>query len=219
MTTGRQSRRIDWRRRPKGHLATSLIDVDIALTDVVFERRAADLDFLGVLGPASVVDYAIEGLVRGSAVAAEEDDAPSPALVYLSGYAEADRMDRSADLDQRSVCYIASDNRPDHAWRTHIYIERRLFCRLMELYASRRIDAARISILLHVFRDPSGAVEIPASSEPLLRMAVDPNRRHSRAQLMSVQTSLAGRAGGRASILFHSPGRGRVGRRDPVASS
>ena len=216
MTTGRRGRRIDWRRRPKSQLTTSLIDVDIALTDIVFESRAADLDFLGVRAPASVVDYAIEGVVRGTAVAAEEG--AEPALVYLSGYAEADRMDRSADLDQRSVCYIANDNRPDHAWRTHIYIEQRIFRRLMELYASRRIDAARISIVLHVLRDPSGAVEIPASSEPLLRMAADPNRRHSRAQLMSVETSLAGRAGGRASILFQAAGPARVGRRDPVAS-
>ena len=72
--------------------------------------------------------------------AAERDGASDPLLVYLSGYEQADRMDRGEDFDQRSVCYIATDRRADYAWRANIYIERYIFRRIVELYASRRIE-------------------------------------------------------------------------------
>ena len=71
-------------------------------------------------------------------------------------------MDRGEDFDQRSVCYIATDRRADYAWRANIYIERYIFRRIVELYASRRIDSVRISVLLKVLRDSSGAVEVPS---------------------------------------------------------
>ena len=110
--------------------------------------------------------------------------------VYVSGYDESDRLDRNEDIDQRSVCYIANDRSPDWAWRTNIYIEGVIFRRLVELYASKRIDSARISILLKVLRDPSGKVDVPALRHPMLRTVGDRRYQHSRAHLMSVQTSL-----------------------------
>ncbi len=199
-------------RAPKS-LATSLIDIDVAITDLVFQRFA---DGLEARGPKAV-DYAIEGVVPALA-ANEGAGALQPLLVYVSGYEDADRLDQGEDFDQRSVCYIATDWRPDHAWRTNIYIERFIFRRLVELYASRRIDSARISILLKVLRDPSGAVEVPTLSHPMLRTAGDSHRRHSRAHLMSVQTSLSAAPQVDPEILSHAAAWGaRMGRSRALA--
>ncbi len=209
----RGSRQVSWRRAPKS-LTTSLIDIDVAMTDIVFQRYR---DGLEVHGPKAVVDYAIEGLMPATA-AAEGSAESEPFVVYLSGYEEADRMDRGEDFDQRSVCYIATDRRPDRAWRTTIYIERFIFRRLVELYASRRIDSVRISILLKVLRDSSGAVEVPTLSHPMLRTAGDRDRKHSCGHLMSVRTGLSGAPQVRPAILAHSPAWGaRMGRSRALA--
>jgi hypothetical protein len=184
--SARQSWRVDGRRAPKG-LTTSLIDIDVEMTDIVFQRQGNRLDGFGARYAPSVVDYAIEGVMRSGPPAAGDDEVSDSFLVYLSGYEDNDRLDRGEDFDQRSVCYIATDQRPDHAWRSNIYVSRFLFRRLVELYVSKRIDCVRISILLQVLRDPSGAIDVPVLGYPS-----DRHRQHSRAHLMSVQTSLAG---------------------------
>jgi len=186
----RLGRRIDWRRAPK-NLMTSLIDIDVALTDIVFHSAAA-LDRFGDRRPPSVVDYAIEGVVLAGGAAADGADPANPFLVYISGYHESDRLDWDEDIDRRSICYIATDPRPSDAPHSNIYIENYLFRRLVELYASKRIDSARISLVLKVMQDSSGTIELPTSSHAMLRITGDRHRHHNRAHLMSVQTSLGG---------------------------
>jgi hypothetical protein len=207
--SGSRGRRVDWRRSRKS-LTTSLLDINVALTDIVFRRQ----DGLGARRPSS--DYAIEGFVRSAD--ADDDGASGPFLVYLSGYETTDRMDRDEDFDQRSVCYIATDRRPDFAWRTNIYIERFIFRRLVELYASKRIDSARISILLKVYRDPSGAIDVPHLSHSMLRTSGNEHRQHSRAHLMSVQTALGGPTQVHPALVAQSePWGSRLGRRQDLA--
>ena len=216
MNSARHSRRND-RLHGAGGLTTSLVDFDVALTDIVFEHFGDGLAGFGAKRPLSVVDYAIEGIVYpGPAV--EAGAATEPFVVYVSGYEAGDRMDRSEDFDQRSVCYISNDRRSDYAWSTNIYIERFIFRRLVELYATKRIDCVKISILLKVLRDASGAVDVPTLSQPMLRTASDRHRRHSRAHLMSLQTWL-GDAGsvGPESLVHASPWRTRLGRRQVSA--
>ena len=194
-----------------------MVDVNIFLTDIVFQRHDDGFDGLGARRPSALVDYAVEGVVHSGALAASYP--ASPYLVYVSGYEEADRMDRSENFDHRSVCYIATDRRPDFSWRTNIYIERFIFRRLVELYASRRLDAARISILLKVLLDPSGAVEVPTLAHSMLRTAGDRRRQHSRAHLMSVETSLNAVPPAHPAILGHaSPWGARLGRRQALIS-
>ena len=205
--------RVSSGRAPKS-LTTSVIDIDLAMTDIVFQRYA---DGLEACGPKAVVDYAIEGVVPAGA-ANEGPNASEAFVVYVSGYGLADRMDRGEDFDQRSVCYVVTDRRPDHAWRANIYIERFIFRRLVELYASKRIDSARISILLKVLRDFSGAVEVPTLSHPMLRTAGDRHRQHSRAHLVSVQTFLSAAPQIDPAILAHSTSWGsRMGRSRALA--
>lgn len=207
----RHTRRFEWRRGPR-NLTTSLVDIDVALTDIVFQRYADAFDASGGRGPSSVADYAIEGVLRPAASAA--DDAAHPTLVYISGYQESDRLDRDEDIDQRSVCYIATDRRQTAASHSNIYIENYLFRRLVELYASKRINSAKISIVLKVLQDPSGAIDVPTSSHAMLRNAGDRHRQHSRAHLMSVQTSLRAAAQAHPALPAHSQPWGyRMGRR------
>jgi len=204
----RESRRADGRRAPKG-LTTSLIDIDVEMTDIVFQRQGNGFDGFGAPRAPSVVDYAIEGVVRSGPPATGDDEAPDSYLVYVSGYEDNDRMDRGEDVNQRSVCYIATDQRPDHAWRSNIYVSRFILRGLVELYVSKRIDRVRISILLQVLRDPSGAIDVPVLSYPS-----DRHRQHSRAHLMSVQTSLAGATQVQGAVHRPSTGWGaRMGRR------
>ena len=210
-------RRAAWRTTPKS-LTASLLNIDVALTDIVFQRFENGFDGLGDRRPTSLVDYAIEGVVDPGA--AERDGASDPLLVYLSGYEQADRMDRGEDFDQRSVCYIATDRRADYAWRANIYIERYIFRRIVELYASRRIDSVRISVLLKVLRDSSGAVEVPSLNHPMLRStAGDRHGRHSRAHLMAVHTSLGAPPQIHPALLARSPAWGaRMGRQQALVS-
>ena len=212
----RRGRRADWRRTPKS-LTASVVDIDVVLTDIVFQRHDDGFESPGAHRLSGLADHALEGVVHSRALTGS--DAAGPYLVYVSGYEDSDRMDRSEDFDQRSVCYVATDRRPDFAWRTNIYIERFVFRHLVELYASRRIDSARISILLKVLLDPSGAVEVPALAHPMLRTAGDRHRQHSRAHLMSVETSLGGPAAlAHPAISSHStPWGARLGRRQSVA--
>jgi hypothetical protein len=202
----RPGRRVDWRRAPK-NLTTSLIDIDVALTDIVFHSAA--LDRFGDRHPPSVVDYAIEGVVLAGGSVGDSAEAAQPFLVYISGYHESDRLDWDEDIDRRSICYIATDPRPSDGPHSNIYIEHYLFRRLVELYASKRIDSARISIVLKVLQDSSGAIELPTSSHAMLRTSGDRHRHHSRAHLMSVQTSLgAGRT--QRQDLIKAPLRGNI---------
>jgi hypothetical protein len=170
-------------------MTTSLVDIDVALTDIVFEPRLDGRNDLDGGRPTAVVDYAIEGVVHPPE-SPDGEGASAPYRVYVTGYEKDDRLDRDEDFDPRSVCYIANDENPDEAWRTNIYIESFIFRRLVELYASKRIDSARISILLKVLRDPSGKVDVPALRHPMLRNEDGRRSRHSRAHLMSVQTAL-----------------------------
>ncbi len=209
-----QRDRAAWRRAAKS-LTASVVDIDVSLTDMVFQRHESGFEGLGGRRPSALVDYAIEGVVRSGTLAAGQAD--DGYLVYVSGYEDADRMDRSDDFDQRSVCYIATDRRPDFAWRTDIYIERFIFRRLVELYASRRIDFARISILLKVLLDPRGGVELPSLAHPMLRTAGDRHRQHSRAHLMSVETSLgAAPPADSTSLTPSTPWGSRLGRRQAI---
>lgn len=210
-------RRVFGRGTPK-NLTASLLDIDISLTDIVFQRSDNGFDGLGDRRPTALVDYALEGVVDSSGIIENVDGASEPLLVYVSGYEEADRMDRFEDFDQRSICYIATDRRSDYAWRANIYIERLLFRRLVELYASRRIDFARITVLLKVLRDASGAVEVPSLNHPMLRKADDRNGRHSRAHLMSVHTSLSA-VKDRPALVTRSPTWGaRLGRQHALST-
>ena len=115
----------------------SLLELDVAFTDIVFQGYESGLDGRRARR-RSTLDYAIEGVARPAAAQDQGDGASDLFLVYVCGYADADRMDRDEDFDQRSVCYIASDRRSKCARRTNIYIERFVFRRLVELYASGR---------------------------------------------------------------------------------
>ncbi len=208
MTIGVRSDRIEWRRAART-LTTTIVDIDIALSGVVLQEDDARF---GSRAP-SPVDYAIEGFVRPPAAAADGGP-PNPSVVYVSGYRTSDRLDRDEDFDPRSVSYIAIEAGPDQAQRTSIIIEAFIFRRLVELYATRRIDAARLSILLKVFRGASGEIEIPALVAPPLKSAVGLHSRHSRGHLMSVETALSG--GTRFRPLFQSSARARAARRQDV---
>ena len=202
-----------WGRAPKS-LATSLIDIDVAITDLVFQRFA---DGLEARGPKAF-DYAIEGVVPALA-ANEGAGALQPLLVYVSGYEDADRLDRGEDFDQRSVCYIATDWRPAPC-PAHQHLHRALHlsppCRTLRFAADRIPRGSRSC--LKVLRDPSGAVEVPTLSHPMLRTAGDSHRRHSRAHLMSVQTSLSAAPQVDPEILSHAAAWGaRMGRSRALA--
>ena len=124
MTRQTRGRRIDWRRAPS--LTTALIDVDLALTNVVFQQGPS---LEGANGRRPRADHAIECVTR---LPGEDLDSEAEThLVYLSGYAHSDRLDWDEDFDPRSVCYIATDRRPGHAWRTSIFIESFIFRRVV----------------------------------------------------------------------------------------
>lgn len=204
MTRQTRGRQIDWRRAPS--LTTALIDVDLALTNIVFQQGPS---LEGPNGRRPRADHAIECVTR---LPGEDLDSEAEThLVYLSGYAHSDRLDWDEDFDPRSVCYIATDRRPGHAWRTSIFIESFIFRRVVELFTTKRIDAARISILVKALRGSSGAIEVPTIGAPMMKSAGATHGQHSRGHLMSVQTSLIGETEVRpASILFQSKPRTAV---------
>ena len=181
----RAKRRLAW-GRPRKEVSTSVVDIDVVLRDIVFQRRAPVQDRTDGV-PLTSGDYAIEGVVFHAATDSGNESDAGPVLVYILGYEQSERMDRDRNLDPRSVCYIDTDRREDFAWHANIYVESFIFGRLVELFASKRIDFVRMSMLLNVLIDMSGTIDVPTF--PALRTS-DGHSQQSRCQLLSVLTSL-----------------------------
>ena len=120
----------------------------------------------------------------------------SSLLVYLSGYDDPNFDELRYDLDPRSPCYIATDRRDAHSWSSRIYVRNALFRRLVELHASKRIDAVKLSVRLYMTRVSLDAPSFDTLNLPILEAPSHPYFRHARCQLLSVHTSLATEAGG-----------------------
>ena len=170
-------------------LGVSLLDIDIALRDIVYQRYHSPLNFLGRDRPPAVEDYAIEGAVH--LPARDGDGYDEASLVYVSGYdtIDADGIDADADWDHRSPCYISTDRQMEYSWCTNIFIQNRVFRRLVELYSSKRIDALRLTVKLHIVRGPSENLELPTLTFPMLGPSGGLSFQHVRCQLLSVYTS------------------------------
>ena len=166
----------------------SLLDIDVALHDMVFQRYTSSLNFLGRHRPSSIEDYAIEG----SVVVPSSDEGGELFLVYISGF-EPDNVDIAEfdrDPDRRSPCYISTDRHVEYSWCTNVFVQGSIFRRLVELYSSRRIDAVRLTVKLHLLRGPADKVELPSVTLPMLGPSGALSLQHVRCQLLSVYTSL-----------------------------
>ncbi len=190
-------------------LEVSLLDIDVDLHDMVFQRYAGSLNFLGLQRPKAIENYAIEGLVSGP---------DERFLVYISGYGydSIDQLEFGYESDKRSPCYISTDRHAEYSWCTNIFIQAAIFRRLVELYASKRIDHLRMTVKLHLMRGPADRVELPAVKFPMLGPSGALSPQHVRCQLVSVYTSLRSDPSGGAEILPPSQAWGsRLGRRVP----
>ena len=190
-------------------LEVSLLDIDVALHDIVFQRYASALNFLGAQRPSTVENYAVEGVVSGP---------DESFLVYISGY-EGDSIDQfelEQDADKRSPCYISTDRHVEYSWCTNVFVQGTIFRRLVELYSSKRIDSVRLTIKLHLLRGPADRVEVPALTFPMLGPSGALSTQHVRCQLLSVYTSLRSDPSHGAEILPTPKAWGsRLGRRIP----
>jgi hypothetical protein len=181
-----------------------VFDIDILLTTIVYQRYPGTLNFLGRRRPSFLEDYAIEGRVEE----ARHPENGSSLLIYLSGYDDPNLDELRDDLDPRSPCYIATDRRDAHSWSSRMYVRNALFRRLVELHATKRIDAVKLSVRLNMTH---AALDAPFGSLklPFLEAPSHPYFRHARCQLLSVYTSLAAEAGGapagQANIRFRLP--------------
>jgi hypothetical protein len=185
----------------------SLLDIDVALHDMVFQRYSSALNFLGHQRPSTIEDYAMEGFVAG---------ADESFLVYISGY-EGDSIDQfetEHDPDKRSPCYISTDRHVEYSWCTNVFVQGSIFRRLVEMYSSKRIDTVRLTVKLHVLRGPSDRVELPSVTFPMLGPSGALSTQHVRCQLLSVHTSLRADPAHEAEILPPPQNWGsRLGRR------
>ena len=165
----------------------SILDIDVSLHDMVYQRYTSALNFLGRQRPGTVEDYAIEGVVAAPASADAESF-----LVYISGFepGSIDQLDFDRDPDRRSPCFISTDRQSEYAWCTNVFIQGSVFRRLVELYSSRRIDAVRLTIKLHLLRGPADKLELPSVTFPMLGPSGALSLEHVRCQLVSVYTSL-----------------------------
>jgi hypothetical protein len=169
-------------------LEVSILDIDVSLHDMVYQRYASAVNFLGRQRPATVEDYAIEGAVS----APLSVDEAETFLVYISGFEpdSIDQIELDRDPDRRSPCFISTDRQSEYSWCTNVFIQGAVFRRLVELYASRRIDSVRLTIKLHVLRGPTDKLELPSVTFPMLGPSGALSLQHVRCQLMSVYTSL-----------------------------
>lgn len=169
-----------------------VFDIEISLTTIVYQRYPGTLNFLGRRRPSFLEEYAIEGRVGQ----ARHPENGSSLLVYLSGYDDPLLDELRYSVDPRSPCYIATDRRDAHSWSSRIYVRNALFRRLVELHASKRIDAVKLSVRLNMTRVTLDAPSFDTLNLPILEAPSHPYFRHARCQLLSVHTSLATEAGG-----------------------
>ena len=169
-----------------------VFDIDISLTTIVYQRYPSTLNFLGRRRPSFLEDYAIEGCVEE----ARHPENGSSLLIYLSGYDDPLIDELRYNVDPRSPCYIATDRRDAYSWSSRMYVRNALFRRLVELHATKRIDAVKLSVRLNM---TDAALDSPVFGSlklPFLEAPSHPSFRHARCQLLSVYTSLAAEAGG-----------------------
>jgi hypothetical protein len=169
-----------------------VFDIDISLTTVVYQPYPGTLNFLGRRRPSFLEDYAIEGRVEE----ARHPENGSSLLIYLSGYDDANLDELRYNVDPRSPCYIATDRRDAHSWSSRMYVRNALFRRLVELHATKRIDAIKLSVRLNMAHVTLDAPVFGSLKLPILEAPSHPYFRHARCQLLSVYTSLAAEAGG-----------------------
>ena len=79
-----------------------------------------------------------------------------------------------------------------------MFIRNALFRRLVELHATKRIDAVKLSVSLNMTHVTLDAPIFDSLKLPILEAPSHPYFRHARCQLLSVYTSLAAEAGGAA---------------------
>lgn len=171
-----------------------VFDIDVSLSTIVHQRYPGTLNFLGRRRPSFLEDYAIEGRVEE----ARHPENGSSLLVYLSGYDDPDLDELRYSVDPRSPCYIATDRRDARSWSSRMYIRNALFRRLVELHATKRIDAVKLSVSLNMTHVTLDAPIFDSLKLPILEAPSHPYFRHARCQLLSVYTSLAAEAGGAA---------------------
>lgn len=173
-----------------------VFDIDISLTTIVYQRYARALNFLGRRRPSFLEDYAIEGQVEE----ARHPENGSSLLIYLSGYDDPLLDELRYSVDPRSPCYIATDPRDARSWSSRMYVRNALFRRLVELHATKRIDAVKLSVSLNLTRVTLDAPMFDSLKLPILEAPSHPYFRHARCQLLSVCTSLAAEARGAAPV-------------------
>ncbi len=169
-----------------------VFDIDISLTTIVHQRYQGALNFLGRRRPSVLEDYAIEGRVEE----ARHSEDGSSLLIYLSGYDDPNLDELRYNVDPRSPCYIATDRRDGHSWSSRMYVRNALFRRLVELHATKRIDAVKLSVRLNMAHVTLDAPVFGSLKLPILEAPSHPYFRHARCQLLSVCTSLAAEPGG-----------------------
>jgi hypothetical protein len=183
-----------------------VFDIDISLTTIVTQRYPDTLNFLGRRRPSFLEDYALEGCVEE----ARHPENGSSLLIYLSGYDDPLLDEFRYDADPRSPCYIATDRRDAHSWSSRMYVRNALFRRLVELHATKRIDAVKLSVRLNMTHVMLDAPVFGSLKLPILEAPSHPYFRHARCQLLSVYTSLAAEPGaatvGQANIRISDPG-------------
>ena len=169
-----------------------VVDIDISLTTIVYQPYSGTLNFLGRRRPSFLEDYALEGRVEQ----ARHPESGSSLLIYLSGYDDPNIDELRYNVDPRSPCYIATDRRDAYSWSSRMYVRNALFRRLVELHATKRIDAVKLSVKLNVIHVALDASVFGSLKLPILEAPSHPYFRHARCQLLSVHTSLTVEAGG-----------------------
>jgi hypothetical protein len=174
------------------HFANQIyvFDIDISLTTIVYQRYTGTLNFLGRRRPSFLEEYAIEGRVHE----ARHPENGTSLLIYLTGYDDPLLDELQYSVDPRSPCYISTDRRDGYSLSSRMYIRNALFRRLVELHATKRIDAVKLSVRLNMSHGALDAPPFGPLALPIFEAPSHPFFRHARCQLLSVRTSLAGEA-------------------------
>jgi hypothetical protein len=190
MATG--TARISYRDRPDSRSKLYWLDIDVTFNDIIRQERMLPRHQAARMPLSSLQSSILNGVgtVENALSVGHSDTTFNRFEVDVAAFVQTDEYFEPSELN-RSAKMIWNDVDVE-APRLEIYVQPKMLRHLVELYVSKRIDTALMSMKIAITREP--VADRLASSErlPLLDRDGRLYFRRTQCELLSVRASLGG---------------------------
>src|ERR1700689_1321672 len=190
-----ETARISSRERPDSRARLYWLDIDVTFNDIMRQDRIIPSHQIAPV-PLSSLQYSIlngVGTVENALSVGNSDTTFNQFEVDVAAFVQTDETFEAAELN-RSAKMLWNDVDVE-APRLEIYVQPKMLRHLVELYVTKRIDTAIMSMKIAITRQPIGDNGAGSQRLPLLDRDGRLYFRRTQCELLSVQASLADESG------------------------